>query len=114
MINEKLHNRYVTKEDVKNLATKDDIKEIIDIIHFFAESIDKRFEKVDREFTTIKSTMVTKDYLDDKIADFRGDMVVLVRKEDTKVKTLVDVLVDKGVLDEKDQKKIYSLEPFAQ
>src|SRR3989304_1469369 len=36
------------------------------------------------EVGIIKSEMVTKDYLDDKLADLRGDMVVLTRKEDTK------------------------------
>lgn len=29
--------------------------------------------------------MVTKDYLDDKLADLRGDLVVLTKKEDAKV-----------------------------
>ncbi len=36
--------------------------------------------------------MVTKDYLDEKLADLRGDLTILIRKEDTKLKTLVEVL----------------------
>lgn len=36
--------------------------------------------------------MVTKDYLDDKLADLKGDLVVLMRKEDAKLQALVDVL----------------------
>lgn len=58
--------------------------------------------------------MVTKDYLDEKLGDLRGDLTVLIRKEDNKVKALVEVLVEKKVLNKTDQKKIYSLEPFAQ
>lgn len=37
------------------------------------------------EVGTIKATMVTKNYLDDKLADLRGDLVVMMRKEDSKV-----------------------------
>ena len=33
-----------------------------------------------QEMTSIKSQMVTKSYLDDKLADLRGDLVVLTRK----------------------------------
>jgi len=62
----------------------------------------------------IKAIMVTKDYLDDKLSDLRGDLVVMTRKEDNKLKTLVGVLHDKKVITGSDVKKIYSLEPFAQ
>jgi hypothetical protein len=63
---------------------------------------------------TMKSDMVTKDYLDEKLADLRGDMVVLTRKEDKKVMILVDILKDRKLIDEEDVKRIQSLEPFAQ
>ena len=66
------------------------------------------------EISGIKSTMVTKDYLDEKMSDLRGDLVVMMRKEDTKLKTLVGVLKEKAVLDNSDVKRIYSMEPFAQ
>ena len=66
------------------------------------------------EVSGIKATMVTKDYLDDKLADLRGDLVVLTRKEDNKLKTLVGVLHGKRVISDSDVKKIYSMEPFAQ
>jgi len=66
------------------------------------------------EIIGIKATMVTKDYLDEKMSDLRGDLVVMMRKEDTKLKTLVGVLKEKSVLDSSDVKRIYSMEPFAQ
>ncbi len=66
------------------------------------------------EISGIKATMVTKDYLDEKMSDLRGDLVVLMRKEDTKLKTLVGVLKEKEVLNGNDVKRIYSMEPFAQ
>lgn len=58
--------------------------------------------------------MVTKDYLDDKMADLRGDLVVLTRKEDTKLRALVDILKEKSVLNIEEAKKILGMEPFAQ
>jgi len=61
----------------------------------------------------IKIRMVTKDYLDDKLADLRGDLVVMTRKGDNKLLTLVDVLRGKKVLNNKDVKRILALEPFA-
>jgi predicted nuclease with TOPRIM domain len=70
--------------------------------------------EMNKRLTRVETTMVTKDYLDEKIADLRGDLVVMMRKEDTKLKTLVGVLHEKKVIDSGDVKKIYSLEPFAQ
>lgn len=115
---------------------KEDIthEEILNAINAFATSVDQRFEEVGREFKSvdqrfegidrrferiefdideIKSTMVTKDYLDEKISDLRGDLVVLVRKEDTKLNTLVNVLHTKRVLDDRDVGRIESMEPFS-
>ena len=69
---------------------------------------------VKSEVASIKSQMVTKDYLDEKLADLRGDLVVLVRKEDTKVMALIGALKEKKILDDMDVKKITGMEPFAQ
>lgn len=61
---------------VKNLSGT--VDEILGAVNEFSNAVDKRFDK-------IESTMVTKDYLDDKLADLRGDLVVMMQKEDTKV-----------------------------
>ena len=58
--------------------------------------------------------MVTKDYLDDKLADLRGDLVVLMRKEDRKMLTLVEILFKNKIISEKERQHILSLEPFPQ
>lgn len=74
----------------------------------------QEFDELKKEVMKIQSTMVDKDYLDDKLADLRGDLVVLTRKEDTKLKTLVGILRQKQMLTESEEKTIYALEPFAQ
>jgi polyhydroxyalkanoate synthesis regulator phasin len=62
---------------------------------------------------TIKATMVTKEYLDDKLSDLRGDLVALVRKGDRKLAAVVDELVKRQVFDEDTARRIFELEPFA-
>ena len=71
-----------------------------------------RLGKVESDIMVIKAEMVTKDYLDDKLADLRGDLVVLTRKEDGKVKELVKILESKKVLNKSEVKRIFSMPPF--
>ena len=77
------------------------------------EAINEFSTKVDEKFAKIEAVMVTKDYLDEKMADLRGDLVVLMRKEDTKVGKLVEVLKRRKVITEAEEKEILSMEPFA-
>jgi|SRR3989344_5004521 len=109
-------------------ATLDDIYEVVtfikDNVPTREEVITKEEAVTKEEFNGLKSevdqikattvNMVTKDYLDDKLSDLRGDLVVMLRKGDTKLKVLAEMLHDKKVLNRTDVKRIYSLEPFAQ
>ena|SRR3989338_5539156 len=97
-------------EAINNFST--DVDRRFDGIDKRFVGIDKRFEKIEGDISTIKSTMVTKDYLDDKLADLRGDLVVMMRKEDTKVRMLIDILHEKKLLNEQDRNRILSMEPF--
>jgi len=102
--------------------------DILKVINKFSTNVDKRFSDIDQRFDgvdnrlgiiekevgKIKATMVTKDYLDDKLADLRGDLVVLMRKEDRKMLTLVEILFKNKIISEKERQHILSLEPFPQ
>ena len=102
--------------------------EILEAINDFANITESRFGKIENEMTEIKgeikeikgkigkmeNNMVTTSYLDEKMSDLRGDLVVMMRKEDTKVKTLVNILREKKIISEDDVQKIISMEPFAQ
>ena len=118
------------------------IEDVLDAVNNFASVTEGKFAEIKSEMTDMKSemtdmksemtdmksemkemrfditkmgsTMVTKDYLDDKMADLRGDLVVLTRKEDTKLRALVDILKEKSVLNIEEAKKILGMEPFAQ
>lgn len=110
-----------------------DKEEILEAIGTFAEQIDMRFDAVDRHFEKIDgeiggikseiggmksdivrigSQMVTKSYLDDKLANLKGDMVVLLRTEDQKVNRLVGVLAEKGTLTPIETRDVLSSRPF--
>lgn len=89
-------------------------QDILDAMSEFAGKVEIRFDKLEVKTTKIEATMVTKEYLDEKLADLRGDLVVLMRKEDTKLKTLIGILRQKQIISENDEKQILTMEPFAQ
>lgn len=64
------------------------------------------------EFIRLQTTVATKDYLDEKLADLRGDLVVLTRKEDNKLIKLVELLKGKKILSEAETKDLFKMEPF--
>lgn len=77
------------------------------------DKVDGRFDKVDGRLDKIESSMVTKDYLDEKLADLRGDLVVLMRKEDTKLKILVEILRKNKVISDQEFTQVLAMEPFS-
>ena len=74
---------------------------------------DKRFDENDRRFSAIEQNMVTKDYLDDKIGSLRGELVVLTRREDVKLASLVEELYSEDSLSAAGRKTVLGMEPFA-
>lgn len=74
------------------------------------ERLDKKLEE---KLAPIRATMVTKEYLDKKMAEQKGEMMLIIRKEDTKLTTLVEKLGDKKVLNQTDTKQLLAMEPFA-
>lgn len=55
--------------------------EILEAIQTFAGDVDARFGFVEKRLTRLEALMVTKDYLDEKLWDLRGDMVAMMRRE---------------------------------
>lgn len=70
--------------------------ELVEAINVLSDSTDERFNQVDARFdrlegrfdhlegrvTKIESGMVTKDYLDEKLFDLRGDAVAMIRRHE--------------------------------
>lgn len=98
----------------KEITNQELLNSVNDSFSELENKMDGRFDKMDKRLTKIEATMTTKDYLDDKLGDLRGDLVVLMRKEDVKVKKLVDILKKRELISEEEVNEIMSMEPFPQ
>lgn len=84
-------------------------------IHHGFEKIHSEFKGIRNEIDEIKTTMttlVTKSYLDDKLADLEGGSITRLHKEDTKVNRLVDILRRKKVLARTNVKTLNEIHVF--
>lgn len=82
------------------------IDDVLSVINTFAEDTNQKFKSIDQRFDKIGSTMVTKDYLDDKLSDLKIDMLGTVDKKDKKANTLIKVLDNKKIINKKEVKLI--------
>jgi len=67
---------------------------------------------MDERFTKIEVAMVTKDYLDVRMGQLRGDLVGMVRKGDDKVDAVIDELEIRKVVDRSSSQRLKQLSPF--
>lgn len=81
-------------------------------VNEFSTDTEKRFKRIDKRLNKIEATMVTKDYLDKKLGSLRGDLTVVIRKGDKKLKTLTRTLHQRKVISQTNKRKIFSMEPF--
>lgn len=75
-------------------------------------SMDKRLDSMDKRLVRVENSMVTKSYLNDKLADLRGELFVPLRTEDQKVTALVTALVKEKSLRPKSGSQVLSIQPF--
>jgi hypothetical protein len=104
----KIDERFAKQDEKMDGKFKKQDNKFDDLVIIIKDS----FENQDKKIEGLKTTMVTKDYLDEKMADLRGDLAILIRKEDTKLKALINILSKRKVISPSDQEKIYSMEPF--
>lgn len=52
--------------------------------------------------------------MSERLADLKGDLVILMRKEDRKLIALTELLIDKKVITVSEAKGIFQMEPFPQ
>lgn len=95
----------VTKDDIKNMATKDDIKNMAT-----KDDVLGSEKKLRKEMGIMKIEL--KDYIDEKLSDLQGNIVVLMRKEDHKVLGLIKILREKNILADSEVKKLLQMDPF--
>lgn len=88
-------NKLSDRFEEKSVKLEETAQDTLLAVHEFSKSVDERFEKLENDVNTVKddvmtvkdevhvvkSTMVTKNYLDEKLSDLRGDLSVFIRKE---------------------------------
>jgi hypothetical protein len=103
-----------------------DKNEILGAIVDFADRVEERFNKVEERFKKLEDRfgfiegrvgkvelgMVTKDYLDRKMAEQHGDIISVINGVDHKTFVLVDTLANKKVLSRQEAKSLKQLKPF--
>lgn len=88
---------------------KQDIDDLTEITREAFERVEERMATKE-DLGKLKLDLV--DAMAEKNAELRGDLVVLMRKEDTKIISLVELLKKKTVITENEAKAILTLEPF--
>lgn len=74
--------------------------------------ITEELAPIKERLTTIEATMVTKSYLDDKIADLKSEFVANDRKLEKKTDVLIDALTGRRVLKPSDIERLEQARVF--
>ncbi len=80
-----------------------------DIMDFLKDNMVTR-EEFESRMNLQKLDLI--DAMDDKIGALKGDLIIMLRKEDRKVTALIDILKVKEILTEDEASSVMALEPF--
>lgn len=89
-----------------SMLTKDDISQIgIELGKVIEQNITPVLDEM-------RSQMVTRSYLDDKLAELEGTATVRQRKEDQKLNLLIDLLHRKALLQDNEVAELQEIQVF--
>lgn len=107
----------VQKLNAGQQEIREDIKSFQGAMIEFSEGVNEEFLEIHKHFaridTTLNTQMVTKDYLDIKLADLKGELIAVIRGEDNKLTSLIEILFKKGTLSPEETRFLLHQEPFA-
>ena len=97
------HSYGVTTDEImdflkENVATKHDLVTLE--------------ERVDQKFGKLRSDFI--DYLDKRLIDLKGDLIVIMKSEDRKVSALIELLAHKKLISSEEAQSLIKMEPFPQ
>ncbi|NQV12896.1 MAG: hypothetical protein HQ530_01180 [Parcubacteria group bacterium] len=87
--------KTATKDELKNLETRLDGR---------IGKLEKKVGGIEKRIGKIEKTMVTKDYLDDRLTDLEGKLVIGQTKTNNKVNKFINILTDKDILIKSEEK----------
>lgn len=88
------------------------INDVLEAVNDFAGKVDQRFDNVEGRLDNVEAKMITKNYLDYKFGELKGEMVLLMRKEDRKLMTLAETLHGTKMISGSKMKQLRRLPPF--
>lgn len=104
--------KALTKKDLADFTEETLLPAVERIVD---KKIDEKVPSIVRPIVNMvvnKAKLELMDHLDIKIADLRGDIVLLLRKDDRRFLHLVDILYKKKLLNESDIKSLEDLQLF--
>ena len=113
-----MDNREVTTNEImdflkENMVMKSELKQSFDDFELKVDNKFKNFElKVDNKLNTLELKII--DAMDDKLSNLKGDLTILMRREDKKVSELINLLRDKKVIAPEEADRLLALQPFPQ
>lgn len=110
----KFIHKPLTKKDLAEFTEETLLPAVERIVDEKVDGVEKKLDGVKAELSekinTVKLELM--DYVGDKITDLRGDIILLLRKEDRRFFHLIKILHGKQVLDDEDIKIIEELKIF--
>jgi len=100
------------RESIKDFQVTQ--QDTLEALHEFSTHVDDRFERVETRLNRVEATMVTKDYLDRKLAEERSDGGMMHRKTDSKVNGVIKELQARQVFDAATSSRLIAAGPFKQ
>lgn len=74
--------------------------------------LEGKVDNLDRKLNQTKLDLI--DAMDDKLSHLKGDLTIMMRREDKKLTDLIKILHQKSVLDKKEAEHLLSQQPFPQ
>jgi len=105
----------VIKENIEanNIKLREEFAGVIEQnITPILDVMNKEITGIKEEIIGIKAVMVTKSYLDDKLADLDGSVITRQKKEDKKLNLLIEFLQKKQILGETEIKMLRDFQIF--
>jgi predicted RNase H-like nuclease (RuvC/YqgF family) len=97
---EKIEEKMATKEDIERLDGK------IEALDGRIETLDGRIETLDGKIEQVEES------LSKQIRSLRGDLILIIRKENKKMEELISILKEKNILSNVDMKKLAQIKVF--
>lgn len=96
----------------KRVSTIQELYDFLQTHMVMRGEFDKRFKEINKEMDEIKTDMVTKSFLEDKLADLEGNVILRQRKEDKKVNLIINFLEKRKILNPSEIRALREIKVF--